>query len=106
LHPLPAISDDEFDSDYESDDSSDLGRAEGNALISLKQTEFSLKQIANRMGQPNISVFNKRKKVWVAGCLGKKHRSMIPGQNRLTQHQNVPLPWEMVVADLVGTFEK
>ena len=69
LPPLPEISYDEFDADYESDDSSDMGRAEGKAPISLKQTEFSLKQLPKRMGQPNFSMFNKWKKVWVAGFL-------------------------------------
>jgi hypothetical protein len=74
LPPLPEISYDEFDADYESDDSSDLGGAEGKAPISLKQTEFSLKQFAKRMGQPNFSAFNKWKKVWVAGFLEKNAR--------------------------------
>jgi len=36
MPPLPEISYDELDADYESDDSSDLGGAEGNARISLK----------------------------------------------------------------------
>jgi hypothetical protein len=85
LPPLPEISYDEFDADAESDDSSDLGGAEGKAPISLKQTEFSLKQFAQRMGQPNFSAFNKWKKVWMAGFFKKKHRSIIPGQNRLKQ---------------------
>jgi len=79
MPPLPEICYDEFDADAESDDSSDLGGAEGKAPISLKQTEFSLKQFAKRMGQPNFSAFNKWKKVWVAGFLEKKHRSIIPG---------------------------
>jgi hypothetical protein len=103
---LPEISYDEFDADYESDDSSDLGGAEGKAPTSLKQTEFSLKQFAKRMGQPNFSAFNKWKKVWVAGFLEKKHRSIIPGQNRLKQQRNGPLRWEMAVADFLETFEK
>jgi hypothetical protein len=85
LPPLPEISYDEVDSDYENDDLSDSGGADGKAAISLKQTEFSLKQFAKRMGQPNLSAFNKWKKVWVAGFLEKKHRSIIPGQNRLKQ---------------------
>ena len=50
LPPLPEICYDEFDAQYESDDSSDLGRAEGKAPISLKQTEFSVKQFAKTMG--------------------------------------------------------
>ena len=63
LPPLPHITYDEYDGDYETDDSSDLSRAEGNAPISLKQTELSLKLFANRMGKPNISTFNRWKKV-------------------------------------------
>ena len=59
LPPLPGISYDEFNADAESDDSSDLGGAEGKAPISLKQTQFSLKQFAKRMGQPDFSTFNK-----------------------------------------------
>jgi hypothetical protein len=47
----------------ESDDSSDLGSAEGKPPISLKQMEFSLKQFAKRMALPNFSTFNKWKKV-------------------------------------------
>jgi len=105
LPPLPDISYDEFDADADSDDSSDLGRAEGKAPISLKQMEFSLKQFAKRMGQPNFSAFNKWKKVWVAGFLEKKHRSTIPGQNRLKQLRDGPLRWVMAVADFLDTFE-
>jgi len=78
LSPLPEISYDKFDADYGSDDSLDMGGAEGKAPISLKQTDFSLKQFAKRMGQPNFSTFNKWKKVWVAGFLEKNHRSIIP----------------------------
>jgi hypothetical protein len=77
LPPLPEISYDEFDADHESDESSGLGWAERQAPTSLKQIEFSLKQFAKRMGQPTFSAFNKWKKVWVAGFLEKKHRSII-----------------------------
>jgi hypothetical protein len=91
LPPLPEISYDEFYPDYERNDSSNLGWAEGKAPTSLKQTEFSLKQFAKRMGQPNFSAFNKWKKVWVAGFPEKKHRSIIPGQNRLKQQREGPL---------------
>ena len=63
LPPLPEISYGKYDADYESNDSSDLGGAEAKTPISLKQTEFSLKQFAQRMGQPNFSAFNKWKKV-------------------------------------------
>jgi hypothetical protein len=106
LPPLPEISYDEFDAEYESDDSSDLGGAEGKAPISLKQTEFSLKQFAKCMGQANFSAFNKWKKVWVARFLEKKHQSIIPGQNRLKQQRDGPHRWKMAVTDFLVTFEK
>jgi hypothetical protein len=83
-----------------------LGRAEGKALIILKQMDFSLKQFAKKMGHPNFSAFNKCKKVAVAGFLEKKHRSSIQGLNCLKQPRDGPLHWEMAVADSVETFEK
>jgi hypothetical protein len=79
LPPLPGISYDEFNADAESDNSLDFGGAEGKAPISLKQMEFSFKQFAKRMGQPNFSAFNKGRKAWGAGILEKTHRSIIPG---------------------------
>jgi len=91
LHPLPEISYDEYNRDFESDDPSDLGRAEGKALISLKQTEFPLKQFAKMMGQPNFSTFNNWEKVWVARFLEKKHWSVIWGQNRSKQMRDGPV---------------
>jgi len=94
-----------YDAADESDDSSDLGDAEGKPPISLKQTEFSLKQFAKRMGQANYSAFDKWKKVWVAGFLGKKHRSIIRGQNRMKQVRDGPLHWKTAVADFLVTFE-
>jgi hypothetical protein len=105
LPPLPEIPYDKFDADVESDDLSDLGGAEGKIPISLKQTEFSLKQFAKIMGQPNFSAFNQWKKVLVAGILETKHRSIIPEQNSLKQMQNGPLLREMAVADFLETFE-
>jgi len=81
LPPLPEMSYDEYDAADESDNSSDLGSAAGKPPISLKQRQFSLKQFAKRMGQPNCSAYNKCKKVWVAGFLEKKHRSTIQRQN-------------------------
>ena len=105
LPPLPEKSYDEYDADVESDDSSDLGGAQGKPPVSLKQTEFSLKQFAKRMGQANYSAFNKWKKGWVAGFLEKKHRSIIRGQNRLKQLRDGPLHWETAVADVFETFE-
>ena len=91
LPPLPEIAHDEFDADAESDDLLDLGGAEGKAPMCLKQTEFSLKQFGKRIGQPNFVAFNKCKKVWVAGLLEKKYRSIIPGQNSLERLREGPL---------------
>lgn len=62
LPPLPDSSYGKFDADVESHDSSELGWAEGKAPINLKQMEFSVKQFAKRMRQPNLSAFNKWKK--------------------------------------------
>jgi hypothetical protein len=93
LPPLPEISFDEYDAGYESSDWLDCGVAEGKAPINLKQMEFSLKQFAKRMGQPNLSTFNKWKKVWVAGFQEKKLQSIIRRQNYLKQLQNGPLHW-------------
>jgi hypothetical protein len=63
LPGLPGISFHQYDADCESDDSSDLGGADDKAPIRLKQTEFSLKQFANRMRKPNFGAFIKWKKV-------------------------------------------
>jgi hypothetical protein len=102
---LPEISYNKYDADDESDDLSDLGGAEGKPPVSLKQTEFTLKQFAKRMGQANNSTFNKWKKGWVAGFLEKMHWSIIRGQNRLKQLSDGPLHWETAVADFLETFE-
>ena len=99
------ISYDQFDAGYERYDLSNLGGAEGNAPISLKQAEFSLKQFAKSMGQPKFSAFNKWKKVWVAGFLEKKHQPIMRGQNRSKQLWDRPLHWQTVVADFLDTFE-
>jgi hypothetical protein len=64
---------------------SDFGGAEGKALISLKQLDFSLKQFAKKMAHPNFSAFNKWKKVGAAGFLEKKHRSSIQRLNCFKQ---------------------
>ena len=106
LPPLPEMSYDEYNAADEVDDSSDLGGAEGNPPISLKQTELSLKQFAKRMGQPNFSAFNKWKKVWVAGFLKKKYRPIIRGHNRLKQDGDGPLHRETAVADFLATFKR
>jgi len=102
---LPEIPYDEFNADAESDDSSDLGVAEGKAAISLTQTEFSLKQFAKRMGQPNLSTFNKWKKVWATGILEKKYRSIILGHNRLKKMRDGLQHQETAVADYLETLE-
>jgi hypothetical protein len=57
------------------------------------------------MGQRNFTVFNKRKKVLVAGMLEKKHRSIIWGQNCPKLLRDGLLHREMAVADLLETFE-
>jgi len=98
LPPSPGMSHDDCDADDESDDSSDLGGAEGKLPVSLKQTEFSLKQFGKRMGHANYSWFNKCKKIWLARFLQQKHWSIIRGQNRLKQLQDWPLHWETAVA--------
>ena len=78
---LPELSYNEYDAADESDDSSELAGAEGKPRISQKKMEFSLKQFAKRMGQPNISAFNKWIKVCIAGFLENKHRSIIRWPN-------------------------
>jgi hypothetical protein len=83
LPPLPDISDDQYDADYGSDDSSDLGSPKGIAPISLNHTELSLKHFAKRMGHPNFSAFNRSKNVWVARNLEMEHRSIAGGLNHL-----------------------
>jgi len=105
MPPLPEISYNKLDAEWESDDSSDLGGAEGKAPISLRQTEFSLTQFGTRMGQPNFSTFNKWKKVCVAGFLENKHWSNMPGQNLLQQLRDGSLHWETAVANVMETFE-
>jgi len=106
LPPLPEMSYDNLAACDESDGWSDLGGAEGKQPIGLKQTKCSLKQFAQTMEQDNNSAFNKWKKVWVAGLLKKKHRSILWGQNRLKRVCVGPLHWEMAVADFLETLEK
>jgi hypothetical protein len=104
LTPIPEMSYGEYDADYESDDGSVLGEDEGKDSTRVKQTEFSLTQFAQLMGQPNFSAFNKWKKVCMAGCLEKKDRSIIPEQNRSKQLRGGPLHWQMAVAGFFGDF--
>jgi hypothetical protein len=102
---LPEISYDKYDKDEENDDLLDLGGAEGKLPVSLKQTEFSLKQFAKRMGQADYSTFNKWKNGSVAGFLEKEHRSIIQGQNRLKQLRDRPLHWKTAIAEFLETLE-
>jgi hypothetical protein len=98
---VPEISYVQYDAEYESDDLSDMGGAEGKAPISLKQNEFGMKKFAKRIGQPNFTTFNEWKNVWVAGFLEKKHQSIIWAQNRLKQLLDGPLHWKTAVADFL-----
>jgi hypothetical protein len=67
--------------------------------------DFSLKQFAKRIGQRNISMFNKWKKVWVAGFLEKNHQFIIWGPNDLKQRRDGRLHKKTVVADSLETFK-
>jgi len=105
LTPLPEMSYDKYDAAHECDNSLVLGSAEGKPPFSLKQTDFSLKQFAKRMGQPSFCGLNNWNKVWVAEFLKKKHRSIFREQNWLKQGQDGPLHWEIEVAHFLVTFE-
>jgi len=105
LPPIPDISYDQKNADSESDNSSDMGGAKDQAPISLKQTEFSFKQYAKRMGQPNFSIFNQWKKVWVAAFLEKKHWSIDCGQNNFTRLRDGTLHWVTAIAECFDNFE-
>jgi len=91
LPSLPDIAYDNCDADDESDDSLNLGGAEGKHTVSLMKTEFSLKQFAKCTGQANDRVFNKCITVWVAVFLEKKRRSIIRRQNHLRPLRDGPL---------------
>jgi len=73
LPPLPDICYDIFDADAESNDSVDLGGAEGKAPISLKQMEFSLTQFAKEWGGPTLIHSTSGRKY---GCLSCSRRSI------------------------------
>jgi hypothetical protein len=103
--PLPEMSYDNYDADDERDILSDLGGTEHILPVSLKHTEFSLKQIAEKIGYANYSAFNKWKKGGVAVFLEKKQRSIIRGQTWLKQVCNGPLHWEMAVVEFLETLE-
>jgi hypothetical protein len=104
LPPLPEISYDDCDADDASDDLFDWGGAVGKSPASLKQTKFSLKHFAKRIGQTNYSAFDKWKTVWVAGFLKEMYQSIIQGQNQLKYVRDNPLDWELAVAEFLETF--
>jgi hypothetical protein len=52
-----------------------------------------------------LSAFNKWKKVWVAGFLRKKHRSINEWQDCLKLLRDWPLHWEMAVAEVLETLK-
>jgi hypothetical protein len=64
-----------------------------------------MKGFSERTEQPNCRMFYKWEKMCRAGCLEKKHWSIIHGQNRLKQLQAGPLHREMVAADVLETFK-
>jgi len=105
LPPSPEMAYNKGDAVDERDDSLNLGGAECTTPIRLKQTEFSLKQFARRMGQANYSGFNMWNKLWVARFQQRKHRSIIQGRSRLKQVWDGPLDWETAVADVLATFK-
>jgi len=75
LPPLLERSCNKYDAADESDDSSDLGGAESNPPISLKQTEFSLMQFAKRRGGPTTVHSTSGRKY---GWRGFSRRSISP----------------------------
>jgi hypothetical protein len=77
----------------------------GNAPTCLKKTELSLKHFPQRMGQTDVCAVNQWKKVWVAGFLEKKHRSVIQGHNPLKQLRDGPLHLETAVAHFWEAFK-
>jgi len=102
LPPLPELSYNKYEAYDSCNDLLDLGGAQGNAPMSLKQTEFSLKEFAKKMEQPNYSAFNKGNKVWVARFIEKRHRSIILGQSHLKPLWDRPLNWELAVIDFMA----
>jgi hypothetical protein len=64
-----------------------------------------LKKFAKTREQPKFKIFNKLKKLWVAGILQKKHGSMIEKQSHLYQLRDGPQHWVMVVVDCLAIFE-
>jgi hypothetical protein len=92
---------DVYDAPDETNNWSEFGGAEGKPPISLNQIEFSLKQFAKRMGQPNYSAFNKWTKAWVGGFLEKKLWSIIWGQNQMNQVRDGPPHWGTAVVDFL-----
>jgi len=88
-----------------SNDQSDLGGAEGEALIIIKQNIFCLNQFATWMRLPDYTVSNTWKKVWLAGFLEKKHLGIIQTKNCLKQLPDGTLHWAKVVVNYLQTFQ-
>jgi hypothetical protein len=94
-----------YDAVDDSDDSLDIGGAEGNWLLSLMRAKLSLNKFAKRWGQANYSVFNNWKRVYVARLLKRKHWIIICRQNDLKQLQDGPFDRETPVAYHSVTFQ-
>jgi hypothetical protein len=91
----------EYDTTDKSDNLSALGSADSKPPMSLKQTEFSLKQFAKGTRQANHIALNKWKIVCGVGFLEKKHQSFIRGQKILKQIQDGSLYRQTAVADFL-----
>jgi len=82
-----------------------LGWCRGQTPSQPEANQILRKAICQWMGRPTYSVFNKCKKVWVAGFPETKHQSIIRGRNPLKQLRDGPLDWEIAVADCLERFE-
>ena len=99
LNPFTEVFYDKYNTDNVISNSLAFGGVEVTIPLRLNQTDFSLKQFAKRMEQPNYSTFNKWKKVWVARCLEKKHCIIIKQYNWFTLARDRPLNWEMGISN-------
>lgn len=95
----------EFDAYNERNALSGLGRTAGNTPISLMQMDSSLNQFVKRIRQPNYSVSNKWKNIWLDVFLEYNLWVIIQMQIHLEQLRDGPLLWETVVASLLVTFK-
>lgn len=102
---LPESMKNEFDAYTERNALSGLGRTAGNTPISLMQMDSSLNQFVKRIRQPNYSVSNKWKNIWLDVFLEYNLWVIIQMQIHLEQLRDGPLLWETVVASLLVTFK-